>query len=415
MRLTDSNGNGSWGETGAGEVNQAVVNNLRVTDLHQVNQFLVDNNTLYVSVGSRTRTGGERSEYGGGPNVDDGEFAYTGSINWIRDLTQLSSDTTTANSAGFTITNHHLDTQPFTSTDTGKLTVYSTGFRNAFGLALDSGGQLWATMNQNENPQKPDELHRSNFQDDHRFPKINEVSGDWKQNATAQAAGFFQNFQDPVALLGNNASADGLDFTDINGAFAGHPFTVRFSQGDDLLAIDPETGNVRQIATGFNNPIDVLADPAGNLLVGAFGSGGRIYRVGVTPGVGLVLGDLDGNGTIDTADWTKQRDNFNTNLTGLTALQAYQQGDLNNDFRNDALDFGLFKEAFENRNGPGTFSRLIAVPEPAASELLTVLGALLFLLRPVRCCLRPRSQAISESQYYFCLPQHVINGGLKNV
>src|SRR3954447_24622290 len=47
IRLTDGNGNGSWGE--AGEVNQAIVNNLRVTDLHQVDQMLVKNNTLYVS------------------------------------------------------------------------------------------------------------------------------------------------------------------------------------------------------------------------------------------------------------------------------------------------------------------------------------------------------------------------------
>ena len=129
VRLTDNDGDGAWGEAAGGEVNQAIVNNLRVTDLHQVNQLLVDDDKLYVGIGSRTRTGGEVSEYGGSPNTDDGEFAYTGSINWIRDLTQLSGNTTTANLAGFPINQHHTNTQPFTSTDTGKLTT-STAWRS---------------------------------------------------------------------------------------------------------------------------------------------------------------------------------------------------------------------------------------------------------------------------------------------
>ncbi|HEX6962024.1 MAG TPA: hypothetical protein VF175_09170, partial [Lacipirellula sp.] len=249
VRLTDNDGDGAWGESADGEVNQAIVNNLRVTDLHQVNQLLVEGDALYAGIGSRTRTGGDVSELPGGPNPDDGEFAYTGSINWIRDLTQLSSDTTTPNLAGFNITQHHTETRPFTSSDTGKLTVYSTGFRNVYGLAFDGDGQLWATMNQNENPLKPDELHRSDFQDDHSFPKRNEVSGNWKQSLSANNAGFFQNAEAPAALLGDHASANGLDFTGINDAFAGHAFLVRFSLGDDLLAVNPDTGDVQPIVT----------------------------------------------------------------------------------------------------------------------------------------------------------------------
>ncbi|MBA3484685.1 MAG: PQQ-dependent sugar dehydrogenase, partial [Pirellulales bacterium] len=301
LRLTDNDNDGAWGEAASGEVNQPIVNNLRVTDLHQVNQLLIDDDTLYVGIGSRTRTGGDVSELAGAASTDDGEFSYTGAINWIRDLTQMSSNTVTPNLAGHGITQHHTNTLPFTSNDTGKLTVYSTGFRNVFGLAMDSGGQLWATMNQNENPLKPDELHRSDFKDDHKFPKKNEVSGDWKVNAAATGAGFFQNFEDPVATLGNNASANGLDFTDVNDAFAGHAFTVRFSQGDDLIAVNPATGQVRPIVTGLSNPIDVLTDPLGNLLVGTHGGGGRIYRVNLFEGAGVVFGDLNRSGAIDAA------------------------------------------------------------------------------------------------------------------
>lgn len=378
VRLTDDDGDGAWGELNAGEVNQAIVDNLRVTDLHQVNQLLVRGDVLYAGIGSRTRTGGDVSELSGGPNPDDGEFAYTGAINWIRDLTQLSSDTTTPNIAGFDITQHQSETRPFTSTDEGKLTAYSTGFRNVYGLAFDGDGQLWATMNQNENPLKPDELHRSDFQDDHGFPKKNEVAGDWKNNAAAIGAGFFQTFKDPVALLGNHASADGLDFTTINNAFAGHAFITRFALGNDLIAVDPDTGDVRTIVTGLSNPIDVLAEPTGHLLIGTHGNGGRIYRLSLVEGGAAVFGDLNNDGLIDAEDWTSLRDNFNVDLSELSPGEAYALGDLNGDLVNDGLDFSLFKNAYNQQNGPGAFEALLQVPEPTGGGALCVgAGALL--------------------------------------
>jgi glucose/arabinose dehydrogenase len=379
VRLTDNDGDGAWGETAGGEVNQAIVNNLRVTDLHQVNQLLVDDDKLYVGIGSRTRTGGQVSEYGGAPNVDDGEFAYTGSINWIRDLTQLSNNTTTANLAGFTINQHHTNTQPFASTDAGKLTVYSTGFRNVYGMAIDGDGQLWATMNQNENPLKPDEIHRSNYKDDHGFPKINEVSGDWKQNQAAIDAGFFQTFKEPVATLGNNASANGLDFTDRNGAYDGYAFAVRFSNGNDLLAVNPRSGNVQSIASGFSAPIDVLRDPAGNLLVASYN--GQIHRMSLKAGVGVALGDLDLNGAVNAADWTLQRDGFGANLGSLTSVEALTHGDLNGDLQSTEYDFAIFKAVYDERNGAGSFAAMLQVPEPTAAALGMVAVGLVAITR----------------------------------
>ena len=359
LRLTDNDGDGNWGEPG--EVRQNIVDNLRLTDLHQVNQLLVSGNTLYAGIGSRTRTGGNTSEYGGSANPDDGEFAYTGAINWIRDLTALSGNTTTANIAGFNITQPQTDTQPFTSTDVGKLTVYSTGFRNMYGMAFDSDGRLWATMNQNENPLKPDEIHQSNYQDDHGFPKKNEVSGDWKQNADALNAGFFQTSKTPVALLGDHASADGIEFTDRNQAFAGHPFVVRYQTGDDLLAIDPATGTFVQVATGFSDPLEVLSDPVGNLLVGTYGSGGRIYR--------LVLkndaGDFDKNGVVDAADYVLWRKSAGQVGVGLAA-DGTGNGVV------DVADYNLWRSRF-GATVAGSAVGAVMVPEPAALSLLVCL------------------------------------------
>jgi glucose/arabinose dehydrogenase len=380
VRLTDNDQDGNWGETGAGEINQAIVDNLRVTDLHQVNQMVVRDDTLYVGIGSRTRTGGQvngvpQSELGGAPNPDDGEFAYTGSINWIRDLTLLSANTSTANIAGHNITSHHTDTTPFTSTDEGKLTVYSTGFRNVYGLAFDTAGELWATMNQNENPQKPDELHQSNFQDDHKFPKANEVSGDWKLNGDAIAAGFFDTFKDPVSLLGNNASADGIAFTDRNAIVEDYALIVRYSNGDDLIAVDKATGAITQAVVGLSNPLDVMTDPFGNLLIGQHGGGGQIFRLNVSTEV-FPFGDFNQDNAINGGDWAVIRDNYRADLTGLTIEQAYAMGDLNQDLLINRFDLSLFKNLYEDFNGAGTFAQLgVQVPEP---QTLLILAFVIF-------------------------------------
>ena len=57
VRLTDTNGDGIWGNSvnGVNDVNQTVVDNIYTTNwAHQIAQFAVYNDTLYVGIGSRT-------------------------------------------------------------------------------------------------------------------------------------------------------------------------------------------------------------------------------------------------------------------------------------------------------------------------------------------------------------------------
>lgn len=87
----------------------------------------------------------------------------------------------------------------------------------------------------------------------------------------------------------------------------------------------------------------------------------------------MIAGDLNADGVLDAADWGLLRDHQLADLTGLTSDQAFQQGDLNGDFRNDHADFVVFKQYFEATNGVGAFATMLAsVPEPPGGVLLAI-------------------------------------------
>src|SRR5262249_21126983 len=96
------------------------------------------------------------------------------------------------------------------------------------------------------------------------------------------------------------------------------------------------------------------------------------YADNIAFALGL-FGDLNSDGAINVGDWVLFRSGQQVNMSGLTHDQAFALGDLNGDFRNDHADFVLFKTAYENLNGAGSFSAMLAaVPEPS-TLLLAVL------------------------------------------
>src|SRR5690606_33794429 len=141
-----------------------------------------------------------------------------------------------------------------------------------------------------------------------------------------------------------------------------YAFVVRYSAGKDLIAVHKETGEIVQIASGFDSPLDVTTDPFGDLLVGQYGGGGQIFRIDV---INNLDADLNGDGFIDEVDWGIIRSNFNADLTGFTPEQAKALGDLTTDLKIDRFDLALFKHSYEEFNGAGTFAQLgVQVPEP---------------------------------------------------
>ena len=141
------------------------------------------------------------------------------------------------------------------------------------------------------------------------------------------------------------------------------------SEGEVVATVDP--------TVTINAFLDITLD-AGDYVISVDGDGnGDLYTdygsLGFyTIDVDLPLfADLNSDGALDLLDWQLFQAGAETDLSGLTAMEAYQSGDLDGDGVNGIADFGLFKDAFIAANGVTAFQSLfVQVPEPAALSLL---------------------------------------------
>jgi hypothetical protein len=93
-------------------------------------------------------------------------------------------------------------------------------------------------------------------------------------------------------------------------------------------------------------------------------------------GTAIPAGDLNGDGFINTADWTQFKAGVGSSIAGLSRAQAYLLGDLSGDLKIDLFDFITFRTAYNAANGSGAFETMAAVPEPNGDLLLVVAGLL---------------------------------------
>jgi endonuclease/exonuclease/phosphatase family metal-dependent hydrolase len=92
--------------------------------------------------------------------------------------------------------------------------------------------------------------------------------------------------------------------------------------------------------------------------------------------------DLNGDCSLDAADWSMFRNGQFRDMTGLTPAEAFAMGDLNGDFRNNHADFVIFKLAFEAAHGADAFAALLAaVPEPSTILLALILACTCLTIR----------------------------------
>lgn len=107
------------------------------------------------------------------------------------------------------------------------------------------------------------------------------------------------------------------------------------------------------LVAGNDNPIPALVEITGN------------------SGSSYPFLDLNFNGTIDPGDWDVFRAGFPVSLTGLSTVQKYQLGDLDNDGQHTPGDFLRFRTEYNSALGAGAFELLTSgVPEPCTSWLV---------------------------------------------
>ena len=172
--------------------------------------------------------------------------------------------------------------------DGSDLRVYGRGLRNSYDLVFDPQGRLWVTDNGSDPPCNTiDELNLIEQGSDYGWPY-------------QPACDSFQSGIPPVGDLGLNTASTGIDYYDgaqFPAQYRGNLFIALWGNlpfapapaGHILVrAIIDETpdgprATVEEFGTGFENPIDVLVDGDGTLLVLDFGSG-KLYRIVFTGG-----------------------------------------------------------------------------------------------------------------------------------
>lgn len=222
---------------------------------------------------------------------------------------------------------------------TNRLLIHSAGARNPFGLCLDRDGRLWFTNNfdrtltQGDGQPGPPELRDQEQADfaravhdqvfravegaDYGFtnenwrpknPMLDPTAPEYRRALSATFDNLFNpgpytlhNPAEPDGL-GPNSAATGCAFYDnlrLPEELRGnlfltrwtHDVTERAEPGDpvrhtltyaDLVAVQPVTGKVRRVAQEFENPIALLPDSEGRLLVADHNGGpegGRLYAL----------------------------------------------------------------------------------------------------------------------------------------
>lgn len=169
--------------------------------------------------------------------------------------------------------------------DGSGLETYATGIRNSYDIAFDTQGRLWATDNGEDGIDPPycasiDELNLIEEGADYGWPY-------------GSACDPLNDGTPPVVSLGLHTASTGVD--DYSGSqfpaeYVGDLFITLWGSffappelDPELYVYTPGDSEIRPFSTGFVNPIDVLMDRDGTLLVLDYDLG-ELFRIVYTGG-----------------------------------------------------------------------------------------------------------------------------------
>jgi hypothetical protein len=254
-------------------------------------------------------------------------------------------------------------------------------------LHVDSDGNPYAIFTTRAN----DVPVNTNGYNDHRFWYARYDGSQWNVHQIAKAgARLYGSEQDYTGLIA-------LDPHDPNTLYMSTPIDPRDDTDlgvHEIFKGETTDGGVNWSWSPitFNSQIDNLRptvpiwDDENTALVWMRGTYRSMHDydldiVGLTsfgPLTGQVLGDLNGDHEIDLFDFEDFVAAMYTNLSGLSAADAYAKGDLNGDLKNDAKDFVLFRQYFNAANGNNAFEKAMAhVPEPLTATMVGTAASVL--------------------------------------
>ncbi len=123
----------------------------------------------------------------------------------------------------------------------------------------------------------------------------------------------------------------------------GYPYpTISSNEVHDRIDIIYHAGPGVTATSAFNvGPVD--GNPNTHLSVANYNADHRAVVVQYDISSCSLFADLNGDCSLDLADWSMFRNGQFRDMTGLTPAQAFAMGDLNGDFRNNHADFLIFK------------------------------------------------------------------------
>jgi len=148
---------------------------------------------------------------------------------------------------------------------------------------------------------------------------------------------------------------------------------------DEQFTLSPADGWIQSIYEDLQLSVVMSDGTEVPAIIDFVGNGGQAFD----------RSDLNFNGVIDPGDWPIFREHHLTDLSGMTAAQSYQLGDLDGDGDNDFDDFRLFQHDYVAALGAAAFARLLSVPEPSTLSMLALACGVLLPRRTRRRPTRP--------------------------
>ncbi|MGI9455876.1 MAG: lysyl oxidase family protein [Aeoliella sp.] len=203
----------------------------------------------------------------------------------------------------------------------------------------------------------------SHMKSSHNLVHSFRLPGEEWENAPSYGsqASIFQNVSAGWADVYSHGSTH--QFIPIGGVPVGPLYWLR-------QAIDPtnviqetdETNNDAQILIDLSQPGETFFNPDGT-----FKQPGDLAQQPES-------GDLNMDGDVNTSDWVFFKQNFGSDLSGLSPEEAYYLSDLNGDGQHSIEDIVVFRETYEAINGANSFAAASSVPEPGSATIIAILS-----------------------------------------